>query len=207
MTADARDAARAGRCDVVANIGKLVRELDAHYYGNVFATDPVIASCNGVVVAVEQPAPTAQAKSPTTALTLSIGTTAAGVVLFGIADSTDDRTAANVLGWPGLALLIVGPTTGHIYAGNAWNTGLKLRLASLGLAAATIVAIWQADISEPAIAGVILAVPIGAFFTAGWYEAFTAGRSARTYNRAHQVEVGLAPIVGRDSGIALLGRF
>ena len=74
-------------------------------------------------------------KSPFVAGVLSLGLTVAGVGLnvmaTHIAPHYDEPGKSDALRvsvvLTGTALLLVGPTSGHIYAGQAWNPALKWR--------------------------------------------------------------------------------
>jgi hypothetical protein len=239
LTLSARNAARDGRCESLVIIGDRVRELDEAYHRDVFSVDPVIAACRQdqrtrtamAPVATGSPAmtppldaaqledaplPPGEYKSPGTALGLSLGITGGGVLLSVIAagDSVD-RGAQTALGLTGAAMIALGPTSGHIYAGNGWNTGLKWRLGSLGVATAAAAGALAAcppfsRCENEGLAAAMALVSVGAGVTylgATLYEIGTAGRSARTYNETHQVSLGVAPVVGREPGLAVVGRF
>jgi hypothetical protein len=240
MTMGARNAARDGRCDALVLIGNRVRELDASYYRDVFAVDPVITACvPGRAMYTPSAAPASAAipsgappsmtppmdvgtrprlpgdyKSPSTALALSLGITGGGLALAFAAGEVDGDEQSS-LGWIGSLMIAIGPTTGHIYADNGWNTGLKWRLGSLGIATGALIGALAAC---PPFSGncnehgaeMLLVVFVGAGVTyigATAYEIGTAGRSARMYNERGQPSVSIAPIVGREPGVAVIGRF
>jgi hypothetical protein len=239
LTGAARNAARDGRCDTIAIIGRRVRELDARYHGDVFAVDPIIAACvpgrrmpdrdrptaiessaiNGSAMTPprDAPLPVGEYKDPGTALALSLGVTGGGLALIlaaaAAADGSDSVTGGLALA--GSLMVTIGPTTGHIYAGNAWNTGLKWRLGSLGVATGALAGALAlcppfsrcTNDGAAAALGVVFAGAGITYIGATIYEAGTAGASARRHNETHQLEVGVAPIVGREPGLAFVGRF
>jgi len=212
MTASARDAARHGRCDLAQATGTLVRQLDARYYRDVFATDAEIAACKQRDGAVTQPSAEPHRKSSSTAEWLSTGITLGGLGLMVLAPKIAE--ASESVGWGTLAVgglaFLVGPTTGHIYAGNTWNTGLKLRIATATLVGAGVAYAFNSDgwgREEAGLVGAALLVLTIPYLAATAYEVSTAKKSARNYNARYQSQVGIAPIVGRDMGLAFVGRF
>jgi hypothetical protein len=84
-------------------------------------------------------------KSPRTATALSTAPTLVGIGLVGAGlyvanldcstpGCTDHFDTGLYMTIAGGALLGVGPSLGHIYAGDAWTTGLKVRLIGVGVA-------------------------------------------------------------------------
>lgn len=248
MTLGARNASRDGRCDSVAIIGARVRQLDPAYYQDVFVVDPTIASCRqGMVfrppsgepviaapptiaqpVDVEPlPSEIIEVKSPGTALALSLGVTAGGLGLVALGSSLDhgsSRDTGESLATVGSIAFFVGPTVGHIYAGNTWNTGLKWRLGSLAVSFGGLVyALSQCGIfdectqAENDRAGIGAAVAVGGmitYFGATIYEVATAPASARNYNLEYtrynmnlRPRMQVVPMAGRAPGLALAGTF
>jgi hypothetical protein len=240
MTMGARNAARDGRCEAIVIIGNRVRELDARYYQDVFAVDPVITACvpgRSMYTRSAMPATAAASsgappsltppvdygprprlpgdyKSPSTALALSLGITGGGVAL-AFAAGEVDGDAQSSLGWIGSLMIAIGPTTGHIYADNGWNTGLKWRLGSLAVGTGALVGAlvacppFSGDCNESG-AEALLVVFLGAGVTyigATAYEIGTAPSAAHKYNSRGQPNVSIAPIVGREPGVAVIGRF
>jgi len=86
------------------------------------------------------PPPPIEDKSPGTALGLSLGVTLAGYAteVAGIASNNSALAVTGALAGA------IGPTTGHIYAGHTWNTGLATRLAGAGVATVGIVVMFDA---------------------------------------------------------------
>jgi hypothetical protein len=244
MTLGARNASRDGRCDSVAMIGARVRQLDPAYYQNVFVVDPTIASCRqGMAfrppsgepvyaapppVEVEPlPSEIIEVKSPNTALALSLGFTAGGLGLVVLGSKMQDgarEDTGDSLASLGSVAFLVGPTIGHIYARNPWNTGLKWRLGSLGVSFVGLAyALNQCGIfdecsqAENDRADVGAAFAVGgliSYFGATIYEVATAPSSARAYNREYardhlkmRPRMQVVPMAGRAPGLSLAGTF
>lgn len=241
LTLNARTAARDGRCDMIPMIGARVRQIDPSYYSTVFVVDLQIASCRqgqpfrppssaAVITApvaanVDDellPSEIIEVKSPSTAIMLSLGITVGGLGLAYLADEMDRGTSdsAGALGTLGGIAFMVGPTTGHIYAGNTWNTGLKWRLGGLGVGLGGIVfALSQCDIFEGCTEDEEDAADVGAAIAVGGvimyaggtiYEIATAGRSAREYNIEYsrrRLQMQIVPMAGRSPGLTLAGTF
>lgn len=149
---------------------------------------------------------------------LSLGITLAG---YGMTTAYDPITrpgkARKIIYDTGLVVSAIGPTTGHIYAGQIWSTGLGLRLLGGGF-----LLIGAADVKHPAysdeidIDGVgLVAFAAGALLYLGGsiWEISTAGSATSAYNRAHDtraIGLSLTPIRGRAGdapGLALVGGF
>jgi hypothetical protein len=137
-------------------------------------------------------------KSPTIALALSAGTTAAGLGLM------FTNNAGAFLG--GSALFLVGPSTGHWYAHDGVNLGMGIRLAGV---AVVIVGLAQTDLSfghddtgtgddNGAVATAIGGLALYGIGTA--YEIVTAPSAVHAYND----DLALVPT---RNGLALAGRF
>ncbi len=126
-------------------------------------------------------------KSPSVALALSLGTTAAGYGLFFYGEQIENdalRTTGSLLGF-------IGPTTGHFYAEQTWNPGLKYRLLGMGGMLVGLVVAFGAcppfgnDCNDAgAVFGVVLA-GAGAvtYLGALIYEISSAPAAARKYNQ------------------------
>ncbi|NVB83666.1 MAG: hypothetical protein HOV81_35155 [Kofleriaceae bacterium] len=247
LTLGARNASRDGRCDAIAMIGARVRQLDPAYYQNVFVVDPTIANCRQGVVfrppsrepVYAAPPPVAQpvevdplpseiieVKSPGKALALSLGVTAGGLGLMVLGSSLDHGSEKDgeTFATLGSLAFLIGPTVGHVYAGNTWNTGLKWRLASLGISVGGLVyALSQCGILDDCTdeemngADVGAAVAVGgmiSFFGATIYEVATAPSSARQYNLEYtryrmnvRPHMQIVPMAGRAPGFSLAGTF
>ncbi len=238
LTMGARSAARDGRCDSIAMIGARVHQIDPGYYQNVFVVDPEIRSCRqGVSIrppsdpsTLYAPPPVSapvdvdllpseiiEVKSPGTALALSLGVTAGGLALAWAAEGASGDQADSLATLGSIAFL-VGPTVGHIYAGNTWNTGLKWRLASVGvMLGGAMYAFSQCGLLEDCTAeqndraDVGVAIAIGGFISFGAatvYEVATAGSSAREYNVEYsRRRLQIAPMAGGSPGLSIAGTF
>jgi hypothetical protein len=238
LTMGARSVARDGRCDSIAIIGKRVRELDPTYYQTVFVVDATIASCRpgvrvvppgtGPVLApevapmtqpvsmFEAPVEIVEVKSENTALMLSLGVTLGGIGLswFGAEHNVDGLATF------GSVAAFVGPTTGHIYADNIWNTGLQWRLGSLGVGVGAIVyAVSQCGLFENSCSDAAasrtdaaLVVFVSAMISYGAatiYEIATAPSSARKYNLEYSKRraMQIVPVSSGAPGLSLVGTF
>lgn len=161
-------------------------------------------------------------RSPDMALALSLGLTLGGVGLNIWAQARvnnsvgDPSTATSVIGTVGSVLTLVGPTTGHIYAGRTWNPGLKWRLISVGVFTVTAVFFLSAAIGEHDGGGegstALLAIGVLAsgitYLGATIYEISTAPRAAREHNhRGSGTTITIAPTLGRAPGLAVVGTF
>jgi hypothetical protein len=167
-----------------------------------------------------------------TAIGLSLGTTFGGLAVAAVgygafsvfATSGERGFGRDALGSTGMVLMtaggvafVVGPSLGHSYVGDGWNTGLKLRIASLAPLAVAGLALGPCILGDSSsaacyVSGGMLAVSIGMYVTGAIYEIATSGRAADRYNRDHGLDasLGVAPIRTRDGvapGLAIVGRF
>jgi hypothetical protein len=151
-------------------------------------------------------------KSPSTALALSLGTTVVGYGLAYFGNGTNSPAVSTT----GSVLAFIGPTTGHIYAGQTWNPGLKYRLIGLGVTAVGFVVLIGAcppfgGQCNEGLAMVGVAGAVGGAVTyagATIYEIATAPSAATDYNRKRAGAITLAPMIGRQQGgLAVMGRF
>jgi hypothetical protein len=159
-------------------------------------------------------------KSEVLAGGLSFGLTAAGLTTLLITNSlaTPDDYGRRLrpqykapLYLTSAVLLAVGPTTGHIYAGHFWNRGLAVRLVSgtvMVLAAGAIDnCCSEGDHNgNGTAAGVTIAAGI-VYLGASLYECATASRAVRRYNERQSPTFAIAPMISREPGIAVVGRF
>jgi hypothetical protein len=204
------------RVELEARIASLSMALEAVGGGGGSAVAPVVTQAPGQV-----PMTQVGPKNPNVALGLSLGVTLGGLGLGLI--GAENRYLREPLGIIGGWAFFLGPTVGHTYAGQTWNTGLSIRLAGLGVAVlGVVVAVGSCPISfsgsSPCSqAGVDIgaAIAIGGVITylAGWaYEIATAPTAARDYNLNHGVvtTVTIAPILGAVTigpGLAVVGSF
>ena len=110
----------------------------------VAAAAAITAALSLSTAAVAQPGGPRDApgKSESTATVLAIGSTAAGFGLLALAShSHDDGDLTRALDWGGLGLIVIGPSAGHIYAGEGLHAlGFSaLRLVSLGAFVAGVI--------------------------------------------------------------------
>src|SRR4051812_33236277 len=220
LTATARNIARDGRCEALPALAARVQMLDGEYYARVFAVDPVIASCTPVDARLQMggppsltpviqappppPPPSGSEKSATTAVLLSLGMTVGGFAVAEVGANNQIPTLSTV----GSIMFMVGPTTGHIYAGHTWNGGLAARLIGVGagfIGLLLIVPCIEGCSDGNGTAGAVFLVG-GALTYAGGgiYEIATAGEAAHRYNREHGFEAAVVPTA---NGVALAGRF
>lgn len=144
-------------------------------------------------------------KSADEALALSGGVTLLSGILVAATVEDDDLSPMTAIGLAGLAL---GPSLGHVYAGEYLTGGLALRAAGmtvaiLGLREGTTCADGDC-IAKGAVAAAVLG---GAAFAAGIiWDVATAPRAARRWNERHGLSI--APVVTDDgAGVTLGGSF
>lgn len=152
-------------------------------------------------------------KDPKTATWLSIGATALGIGMFAAAADRDNED----LGWASIAVTLVGPSAGHIYAGEGGHALKMSLLRAAGFATFVYGALEDSsyecydsycennDDGETAmwIGG---AVVVGATL----YDLYDAGRAAKRTNAKHQVMVAptmMSAAGGVTPGVALGGSF
>jgi hypothetical protein len=167
------------------------------------------------------PTPGAVRRDPAVALGLSLGVTGAGVALMTAAGAVGESDLGDGMALAGFLAILVGPTTGHIYADRIANPGLGIRAvsASVGIVSFSALGLCafsldddgdDADCSGWALAG-YAAWLVYAGGTV--YEIADAPRAARAYNQRHGLEVALAPTSVRAGdgsqapGLAVAGRF
>ncbi|HEY5924374.1 MAG TPA: hypothetical protein VIV11_22005 [Kofleriaceae bacterium] len=160
-------------------------------------------------------------KSPFVAGALSLGLTAAGIGLNlmaqDIAPHYDEPGKSDALRvsvvLTGTVLSLVGPTSGHIYAGQAWNPGLKWRLIGGATFAVSIVPAFAFALSDNAagttLFGLLAAGGGVTYIGATIWEIGSAPGAARRHNERLEegASFSVAPIIGRESGLAIGGRF
>jgi len=166
-----------------------------------------------LVVLFTIPAPRAGAdegpRDPSTAGLLSGGVTFGGALIVAMAIDRDSPT----LGALGGTALALGPSTGHWYAGEAYNGGLGVRVAGLALAGLGAAMIHDGRDPDGECAdrrcktgrGLLVAAPL--LVVGGTiYEIVTAPAAARAYNRRQRR--GLVPASIADGfGLTFAGRF
>ena len=143
-----------------------------------------------------QPAPQPdESKSEASALALSIAGTlgSAGLLGAGVASAGNGHVA--MLGVGALAS-VVGPSIGHIYAGEYLTAGLVTRvvgMAAFALGASVIVNCD--DEGCDTVPGTLMLVGAGVYLAGAIYDIATAPRAARRWNAKHHVWV-MPTVVG-----------
>ena len=144
-----------------------------------------------------QPAPEHEQKHASTALAISLGSTAAAVGMFALGYKTDRPELL-----AGGALLgVAAPSFGRWYAGEYSTGGLYLRLGGAALALAGLVTAmhysWANEMVPDAAAG--LAIAGGGLFVGGaLYDIGTAPKAVERYNNQHAI--GVSPMVTSSGG-------
>ena len=164
----------------------------------------------------------ADGKSPVVSVVLPIAVMVAGISLLPIVDQQEfearggAKTAWNALGWTGIAAFVVGPSLGQIYAGNPWNTGLKIRLLGAATMATGVTIAATGPHSGAATltardgVGLLIAL-LGAIPYVGGslYEIGTSPRAVHAHNeRARRTPMTVIPAIGGATlGVTLVGAF
>ena len=152
-------------------------------------------------------------RSPSMAFALSAGTTVGGVLLTWYGSGREGQTEERVVAL-GLTAAAVGPLVGNIYAGDTWNAGLAMRLASIGggLVGVGIIAASQCFIEcrggSEGLAKVgfgVIVVSALTYAGATLYEIANAPHAAR---RRNERPIAIVPTISPQSaGLALGGSF
>jgi len=153
--------------------------------------------------------PISTEKSEGLATGLALGTTFGGLAM--IVVGTSVRSGALEL--LGGAAVFVGPSAGHIYAGEHGHAigGTLLRFSGAvtflyGLASDTIVAEGPREYSQHPSARPLMAVGAAVFLGATIYDMFDAHRAVRRANA--ETSFVIAPMItARTAGVAVTGRF
>lgn len=159
-----------------------------------------------------EPAPAPRGpKSGSTAMLTSIATTLGG---FALMVSTDDHEG---LQWLGAGMVLVGPSTGRWYAGEASFGGIAVRgLASVTMLYGVLIGVLSEDCdsagncsSDDDVSGALIMGGGVLFVGSAVYDVVMADRAARDYNRRN---VTLAPARfrtadGQATGLVLGGHF
>lgn len=148
-----------------------------------------------------QPDEIPELKSPAAAFALSLGTTLAGLVV--MSESDNNKTALTA----GVVMFVVGPTTGHIYAGAPLSAGLGLRIVGAGAATLGLFEALSHEGTDGSSTGAGLFV-CGSLLYIGatMYEIGSAPGAARAYNRKRAYK--LVPVASQNAGgVSLIGSF
>jgi len=141
-------------------------------------------------------------KSVFTAYLVTIAATSGPIAVASIvAGDENEGTTANVAGIVATTAMMLGPSAGHWYAGDAWTTGLTLRLGAAGLVGAMVLRDQQEPLELPTVV-IGLTAAGGLWATGALWDFFTLPRAVRRYNREHAIVI--APTT---NGVAIAGRF
>lgn len=164
-------------------------------------------------VAVPTAAAAEDLKSEDTGLGYSLATTAVGATLIAAGATFSGTGTAPELGAgmlvAGSVGFLVGPTLGHIYAGDAWNAGLAIRLGGLTLAsAAAMIAVRDHHGPIPGGRGTVFTATAAGLllFTGTLVEVSTVPSAVRSAN----ARLSVAPVAttsGMTPGAFLVGEF
>ncbi len=180
--------------------------------------------------ATEPAVPLDEPKSPRTARLLSgggpllsLGVVTLGGIIAGAGSSPAHwrQDLGTGIAWVGVASLPLAPSFGHWYAGDYLTPGLGLRALGIGLfvggAANFTLRIDCRDLDCPpakdnTLGGALMLLGAASYFTGWAYDAATAGRAARDYNREHAMRLTVAPTAMRGAsstsyGLVLGGSF
>ncbi len=163
-----------------------------------------------------QPAREADERSPGVALALSGGITLGGIALTAYGSTLTPGRSEDTAVALGIITTAVGPTIGNIYAGDVWNAGLGMRLASvgMGLVGVTMIAASQCFIEcregSPGLASAGSVVFVGGMVLYGAgtvYEIGNAYAATRRHN-ARAARTTVVPVVTAEvAGVSLAGSF
>jgi hypothetical protein len=179
------------------------------------AAQPALTAPASPTYAMPAPMADAEPKSEASATLLAIGATALGYVALG-GSGGDDNAA---LGFIGVAGALVGPSAGHIYAGENGHA-LKMSLLRTGAIAAVVAgmirvmssAVDDSDCLSDCSGdrawhdyqrnGEVMIYAGGITFVAATiYDIVDASRAARRYNDKHKARPWqVAPSLARDAG-------
>ena len=154
-------------------------------------------------------------ESPTLAIGVSAGVTAAGVAMTATAFASAPRSDLQGLAFPGLIAFVVGPHLGHFYAQDlAMRPPMYLELYGLaGMMTGAVAGLLECDDARPScglrdapVAYTLLAGGAAAMTTGIVWNIASSGEAVRRYNRAHHLAFAPAPLRG-GGGFVLSGRF
>ena len=179
------------------------------------------APCPCPDVQLPPPAPELSGgKSPTPAIALSLGGTAAGIGLIALGGNIHHEDEVELpLVATGVAAVVLGPSFGELYAGRGWTPGLSMRAGGLLLGAVGFgVALQECGADpegscDPTAGGVIFLGGAALFIAGGVYDIVTAPRAARAWNASHAQELLVVPTALHDArggaapGLTVAGTF
>ena len=184
-------------------------------FGTAHAAPP---SLTPVRVEAPVPVPVADVKSPWIAFGLSAATTVVGGYILAVLPTNGEHSDAYKATWAtvGLGMMTVGPSMGHVYAGDNKRAALMTGLRALAIAGAALsaphvdlcVGCWREHGSEPEpdndVAGAVMAASVLTFIGTSIFELYDAPAAARRANARHR-EMMFAPMVSGGSYGAVLG--
>lgn len=145
----------------------------------------------------------AEEKSPSVAVSLSVGVTAAGLITF-----VSGGGSVQMLG---LGLMFIGPSTGRWYAGEDGLGGLGLRtLAAAGMVGGLVQVLrsdcdTEEECGNGGAGGAMILGGAALWIGSSIAHVVFAERAARRWNENHAL--ALTPTIGNTTGLALTGRF
>ncbi len=157
--------------------------------------------------------PVSDEKSPQTALGLSAGVFAGGAIALVAARLAENESSGlrGTLAVAGLAGIAIGPMLGHAYAGDAWNTGLQIRLGSLAVVGVGAVVVVTSCLFKPSdppgcgIGGGLAVIGLFGLAVGTVFEIVDAPAAARRANARH---LQVIPTVGPGiAGASIAGQF
>ena len=123
----------------------------------------------------------------------------------GMGVRVSNESASNALPAIGVGLAVLTPTLAHVYAGDVWNTGFKIKLvgsvvASIGGGA------MVGEGGNAKDAGPFVVLGLGAVAVGTIWEIATASSSAESFNARHAApRLALTPVVHGDGASVVLG--
>lgn len=158
-----------------------------------------------VLLALASPAraePTAppEPKSPVTATALALTGTIVPLAVIGAGIGANDTRV--MLG--GMAGLMIAPSIGHWYAGEAFTTGMGIRIVGGGIAMLSFAYLIETD-GESSAAGYLMLGGAGCAALGAVVDIVTAPGAVDAWNKKH-VDVTVMK-TGTGYGIGLVGRF
>ena len=173
-------------------------------------TQPIAAAGSAAPTATAPVVRSGSRKSPVAAVAISLGVTAGSLALTLSAGGDDPLLSPFAIGF------LVGPSTGHWYAGRAFNPAMVVRAAAFSVALVSTITLVRCGYDDSqdgcGLAGGGLLVGGLTYSIATVCEIFNAAGSATAYNRRHGWDVTVAPTAlsaarGASPGVSLIGRF
>lgn len=160
-------------------------------------------------VAAAAPAdPPEEEKSEALGVTLSLLGTITPLALVSVAVNERSHDAQDAVLGLAAVTFVLGPTTGHWYAGRAWTGATSLRLVGAGVSTLAITAAATSDGNSSA-AAMMFVLGFGVALGAAIYDTATAARSVDRWNHAHvpSMQPTALYLHGGGYGLGLAGTF